>query len=280
MRHACFTLAILLCACALAEGQVQPPVAPGAPVSPPGLPPTVSGQPADIKLDVHLAAWQNKMQSVSNFFSKFEFKRTDAVFKRERTFTGTVLCMKPNYARLRQEDVSARDDYEAWICDGKSAFEYRGLEKTITEYPLPPNMGVGVPGGSDNVMLDLISGLSVTAAKQRFEITLFKEDENYIYLDIKPLLPKDKQDFEHVRFALYGPKTQGMAYLPAQVWLLKPNGNSELWKFSEAKTDVPGLNPGNFAPVKVPGFTFKQAPPRPGPAGNPNPGAPVIRPNP
>ena len=52
--------------------------------------------------------------------------------------------------------------------------------------------------------------------KDRFELKLVKEDEHYVYIDIKPILAKDKQEFQQLRLALYGPgpKTGELAYLP------------------------------------------------------------------
>ena len=58
-------------------------------------------------------------------------------------------------------------------------------------------------------MLDFVNGLKAKDAKARFELSVFKEDEkgNYIYLDVKPLLGKDKEQFQQLRMALYGPST-------------------------------------------------------------------------
>ena len=62
---------------------------------------------------------------------------------------------------------------------------------------------------------------------------LFKEDQFYIYLDIKPRLGKDKQEFSSSGWHSTDPKTQ-FAYLPAQVFMVKPNGETEQWKLSRA----------------------------------------------
>jgi TIGR03009 family protein len=265
------SLAVLLAA-SVAGAQVpagQPPGAPGAP------PPAPAPNPAEAaaRLDAHLNGWDQAMRQTINFRAEFTLTRQDAVFQRARTYAGSVLCMKPNLAILRLESTADKKDYEAYVCNGKAVFEYNGVNKTITEYPLPAN---AAPGQSDNLMLDFLSGMTAQAVKQRFQITVFKEDSNYVYLDIRPVLPKDKQEFEQIRFALFGPKVPApfTAYLPVEVWMKKPNGDEERWRFSDQKTNLQGIAAANFQAQMVPGFAYKKAQiggpaPAPGPMNPP-----------
>jgi TIGR03009 family protein len=236
---------------AVLAARAQPPAAPPAA---PGVPPAPA---ADPRVDAHLLGWQKTMGGVSNFHAKFELDRTDSVFKKKRSYTGSVLCMKPNLARLRIDSTTDKNDYEAYICNGKSIYEYNGLQKTITEFKLSTAPGAG----ADNLMLDFLSGMTADAAKKRFQIAVFNEDPNYVYLDIKPVLAKDRQEFEQVRFALFGPRVQApfTPYLPAQVFVQKPNGDQEMWKFSGQQTNVPGVDAKAFEFVNIPGWTAKQA---------------------
>jgi TIGR03009 family protein len=238
----------------------------GGPVTP-GLPATQPiASPADPKLDAHLAAWEKTMATVTNFRVDLALKRTDAVFKKDRHYSGSVLCMKPNLARLRldYDGDPTKADYEAYICDGKSVYEYNGLQRTVTEWKLP-NPAANPAGSTDNLMLDFLSGMKAKDAKQRFELTLFKEDEYYVYLDIKPLQARDKTEFQQLRLALYGPNTK-FAYLPAQVFMVKPNGDTEQWSFKNPQTNLQGVDQKLFQYVKVPGFTERQGQPTPPPA--------------
>ena len=253
MRAVGFTLAALLIAATV--GLAQPPAVPGAPVAPPA-------PAADPKLDGHLAEWEKKMAGVVNLRTEIDLKRTDAVFKKDTNFAGVVLCMKPNFAVLRLDNTGdpTKTDYEAYICDGKAVYAYNGVQKTITQIDLPKNQ-VGV----DNLMLDFLAGMKAKDVKARFDITLFKTDEHYVYLDIQPLRPADQREFQHLRLALYGPgpATAKFAYLPAQVFMLKPGGDSELWKFRNPQVDLPGVGPAQFAFVPVAGWTVQKAPPAP-----------------
>jgi TIGR03009 family protein len=78
--------------------------------------------PALTNLDAHLAAWEKKTKSLENFHSQFQLNIKDAVFKRERSYSGTMLVMKPNLARMRREDLANPRDYEAWIWNEKAAY--------------------------------------------------------------------------------------------------------------------------------------------------------------
>jgi len=276
MRLAGFTLVALLIAASV--GLSQPPAVPGAP-PPPAAPPVKA---ADPKLDGHLVERAKKMAGTVKLRTEITLKRTDAVFKKDTNFSGVVLCMKPNFAVLRLDNTGdpTKADYEAYICDGKAVYAYNGVQKTITKIPLPQNQP-----GVDNLMLDFLSGMKAKDVKERFDINLFKTDENYIYLDIKPLRPNDQREFTHLRLALYGPgpNTAKFAYLPAQVYMLKPNGDSESWMFTKPQVDIQGVTPANFAFVPVKGWDMKEAPAAPiggaAPKG-PIPAGGAVRPGP
>jgi TIGR03009 family protein len=275
MRRAGFTLAALLIAATV--GPAQPPAVPGQPPIPPPAPPAPKA--ADPKLDGHLAEWEKKMAGVVNMRTEIALKRTDAVFKKDTNFTGVVLCMKPNFAVLRLDNTGdpTKADYEAYICDGKAVYAYDGKGKTITKIPLPKNQA-----GVDNLMLDFMAGMKAKDVKERFDITLFKTDEHYVYLDIKPLRPADQREFAHLRLALYGPgqATAKVAYLPAQVYMLKPNGDAESWKFTNQQVDIPGVAAANFAFVPIKGWDVKEAPPAPMGGGPVAPAGGAVRPGP
>jgi TIGR03009 family protein len=271
MRFAGFTLAALLIAASV--GLAQPPAVPGQPVPPPAPP-----AKADPNLDAHLTAWEKKMAGVSNMRTEITLKRTDIVLKKEREYTGVVLCMKPKLAVLRLDYAGdpTKADYEAFICDGKALYMYMGKERTITKVALPQNQA-----GVDNPMLDFLAGMTAKEVKERFDVSLFKTDEHYIYLDIKPLRPADQREFKHLRLALYGPgqATAKVAYLPAQVFVLKPYDDTEMWKFTNPQTNIEGVAQANFAFVPIKGWEVKEAPQAGAPPKGPlTPAGGMVRP--
>jgi TIGR03009 family protein len=259
MRYAGF--ALLAVTVGVTTALAQSPVVPATGAVQPPLPAAVA--PPDQKLDAHLGGWEKTMGDLKNFRFDLELIRIDpaatGIFKGEHKFHGSVLCMKPNLARLRLDNDADPRDFEAFICNGKAVYAYNGLQKTITEHKLP-DPKTNPTGATDNLILDFMTGMKARDLKDRFDLKLFKEDQYYIYLDIKPKLAKDKQDFQQLRLALYGPKTD-FAYLPAQVYMVKPNGETEQWKLTKPMTNIPNLDPRKvFEYENVPGFRFQQAP--------------------
>jgi TIGR03009 family protein len=252
MRRAGFTLLALLVA--VTAAWAQQPVSPGVPSVPgvpPPLPPAVA--PADQKLDGYLAGWEKATTSLVNIRVEMSLTRTDPVFKTAKEYTGVVVCMKPNYAVLRLDYAADPKDYEAFICDGKAVYAYSGLDKTITTWKLP-DPKTNPAGVTDNLMIDFLSGMKAKAVKDRFDINVFKEDDYYVYLDIKPKLAKDKENFKQLKLALFRPHVEGLAFLPAQIYMVKPNDTTEQWKLAKHKANIQGISEKDFEYKDVPGY--------------------------
>lgn len=288
MRLVGIVLAIVLvAACPPRRGRVvyvQPCPVPcvTVPVQPmvPPLPPVTAEKPIDPVLEGHLLAWEKKVAGMSNARAEVALKRTDAVFKKEVHYTGSMLFSRPNCGILRLDnaDDPTKTDYEAYIYDGKSLYVYEGAKKTVTEIKAPgtskteslksplaflTRVWEGFFWPADNPALALLTEPTAKGINERFDVTLFKTDEHYIYLDIKPLRPADQREFKQLRLALYGPgqATASFAYLPAQLFVLKLNGDTEVWKFSNTKVDIPNVNEGLFKFKDVPkGWKVQRAP--------------------
>ena len=219
-------------------------------------------QPAaapDPKLDAHLAAWEKATQGVTAFRAAFALTRTDPVFNKSREFTGTALVMKPGAAALRIVSKADPNDWDEFVCDGRTFYEYNGRAKTLTEH----KVGRLTPVGEDNLLLTILGGLKADELKKRFAVSLSKEDANYVYLTIKPQRPKDRQEFEQAVVILTGPKVPAphAPYLPAAVRVWKPNGEEERWVLSNPEVNPKGVDARSFAPRDLPGFTRQPARP-------------------
>jgi TIGR03009 family protein len=237
--------------------------APAAPVMPAPVPPAPvpAARMIDPAVEQHLAQWEKRTASVTNMRTEVALTRTDAVFKTETNYTGVVLLMRPNFAVLRLDTVgdATKADYEAYICDGKALYAYSGERKTITEFALPPGWPLRSLSAAGNPVLDLLTNVKATDAAERFDVSLIKEDANYVYLDIKPRSNTDKAEFQQVRLALFkpGPAVR-FAYLPAKVYVLKPNGDSEQWKFTNPQVNLPGVDEKAFRFVPVKGWEVRK----------------------
>ena len=224
-------LAVLLVA-PLAAAQAPPPAA--APARQP--------QPVTQELWNHLLAWEGVMKGATNFVSEKGTKtETHNVKRITKQFEATIWCLKPNLARMRLDRIPPANgkpdpnDFQTYICNGRSVWEYDGNVKTVTEYPLGPGGGVG-----DNLLLEFMSG-SITArqAVGRFDIEWIKRDDpTYLYLVLTPHLERDRMEFEKLTLVLVRPGLAGaagkLAYLPRIAELVKPNNEAtERWDFPE-----------------------------------------------
>jgi hypothetical protein len=104
-----------------------------------------------------------------------------------------------------------------------------------------------------------LSGTKPKDLQQRFEISLLKEDANYVYVNLKPKNQNDIYSAKQISMALYGPKTD-FAYFPAKIIVLFPNDDTDTWDFTKLHTNIPGINEESFRYAKVPGFREISAP--------------------
>src|SRR5206468_8538872 len=129
-------------------------------------------------------------------------------------------------------------------CNGTSVFEYDAGKKTVTEHRIPK--GANPNGVGDNLLLEFMSGaMTADDVLKRFDLTLIKEEEFYVHIQVKPRLPKDQQEFEALTLVLYGPKTAplGRHYLPAVLLLRAGNGQTdEHGAFTQPEANRVNLN--------------------------------------
>jgi TIGR03009 family protein len=211
----------------------------------------------DPKLVSHLQAWEARMKAIGNVRCECDKVRTDNVLKRVvEKQVGTVMCLKPNYAFMRLDRAPDLppdpNDFMTWICDGKAIYQYSGRQKECAEFKL--NAQGGIQG---NLLLEFISG-SMTAndALKRFDVKLLKEDTNYVYLEIRPRLVTDKEDFEVMTLVFYGPNIgpmhQAFRYLPAVVKMTKNQNKEEVWTFRSPQVNAAGMTPKMFEKQPLP----------------------------
>src|SRR5205085_4484367 len=112
-----------------------------------------------------------------------ELVKKELLRRTEKKYTGVIMCMKPNLAWLRIESKTNKADWQAYISNGTSVFEYESDKKAVTEHRIPkanPN-SVG-----DNLLIEFMSG-AMTAADvmKRFDLELVKEEEFYVHIKVK-----------------------------------------------------------------------------------------------
>jgi TIGR03009 family protein len=260
IRVSSATLAVTFAASALAQspGTVIPVPGSAQPmgVQPGGVP--VARPAVDPKLAAHLDAWEKRMKEIGNVVCDAEKVQTDNVLKRQLAKqVAKIYCLKPNYAFMRLDRAPDQpadpNDFLTYICDGKAIYQYSGRQKEMAEFKL--NAAGGIQG---NLLLEFISGsMSAKDATNRFNISILKEDANYLYLDIKPTLVSDREDFETMTLVFYSPaikpELQHLRYLPAMVKMTKnQNKEDEVWTFKIPQINVKGLTPDTFKKQPLP----------------------------
>ena len=245
------------------------------------LPPQPPVAPAphrafDPELAKHLAAWKKAASSRKSLRAEIKLTRTDAVFKKEKSFSGSLLWMRPDLVILRLNNDSDKtgNDYEAYLCDGTSIYEYNGISRTIIDrrnYSDP--RFVGPPTHNEHLQqqffltvfgrpildprtflpIQFVTGLGRENEPARYCYSLHSVDKWYVYLDFEPTQDRDRAEFTHGRLALIGPDNAN-AYAVAAVSIVRPSGDRETWRVKAYQTNIPKLTPKDFAFQEVPGF--------------------------
>jgi TIGR03009 family protein len=303
MRHVAVMLVALLVSVSAASAQSGSPAVPSQ-LDMASLIDTTAKPQTGSKAALDFEAWGKAMSDVANIRVELSLTREDPVFQKKREYDGVLLFSKPNLMimRLNYTADDTKQDYEAYICNGKSVYRYIGLEKSVTELKLSTKTKhdniaehTDLPATTQtNSVIDpveqryeanarrlffmwtvgffprgeLLAGTNPINLRQRFEIHLIKEDENYIYLNMKPIRKEDKMEFQQINMALYGPKTK-FAYLPARIIILMPNGDTEQWNITNPQINIPGIDGSKFQYVPVAGLSVRRSPilePEPAPA--------------
>ncbi|VTS02983.1 TIGR03009 domain-containing protein [Tuwongella immobilis] len=231
------------------------------PVAPPA-------DPMASRLDVLLKAWEDRMKNTSTLYTECTRTEINKTFNTTEVFTGQARYMKPNLARL---DLLKKDDpnnYEKYVCTGTYLYEYRPKNKLVRIHDMPKGNGNAV---ADNASMSFIFGMKADEAKQRFQLTLRKEDNFWIYVDILPKYPADKQEFTKAQMVFYASPASN-AMLPRRLWFEHPNGDEIMWEFNTIQTNVQ-LERNDFVAPSAPkdwqvvraNAQAPQAQPNPGP---------------
>ena len=192
------------------------------------------------------------MKEVRSLSAQIERQKEDRILRRTEIFEGTAKYLRPNYALL---DLHMRDRpsiIERYISTGTYLYEYNQPAKEIRVHTLtPPKQGQV----ADDNFLSFLFGMRAEEAKRRYDISLFKEDVNYVYFKILPRSEADKADFKLAYLVLI--KT---TFLPRMLVFDEPNGNRVTW-------NIPVINNGaaldrrEFAQPAVPqGWRIVRAP--------------------
>jgi TIGR03009 family protein len=188
--------------------------------------------PDQKKLIPYLESWEKAMSDVKTLI--IECKRDDkkVTFGTKDEFTGKVFFMKDKddififmHMDLMDKKVPKNKAeprvYERFICNPTACYEYVPQEKKIRYRQI--TAGKGGKGTDDN-LLSFLFNTDAKKATERYELKLAKEDNDYVYVEVKPKRAADAVDFKIARVCL-----DKDSFLPRQLWFLQNNGDEVLW---------------------------------------------------
>ena len=218
------------------------------------------------------------MKGANNFYAECGLVRENKLRKTRTDHKGSIMCLKPGMARMRIEAIPAPgakpdpNDYLAYICTPTAVYEYDGNATRLTEVRFQAS------NTTRNLLLDFMSGvITAKSALERFNMKIIKQDQFYVYIEVKPRTAQDMADFETMILVLFLKNGDQPAYLPRQVVIRKSNGQEEeTWDFPKPGVNVVGVKPEYFTPVppaKGWNHVVQNAPPANGGAVQPAAGA-------
>jgi TIGR03009 family protein len=204
------------------------------------------------RLNQLMHGWELKSRDTRDFWCKFDRITTDATFGQRTIEHGIASGVRPYIGRLDLFDDTPdangryRNFTQVFIFNGKSLFQYEFKTKQAIEHVLPDvdARGRAMPGP-----LAFIFGMSAAEARERFDLTLVREfsrDVNgqsidYALLHAEPKTDTDMRDFKLAKIVI-----ERKTFLPRQIVIEEPEGNTQDWRFVEIKTNVnPPISPND-----------------------------------
>src|SRR5205814_1050605 len=166
-----------------AASRAQAP-ATSPPTAPAAAPAAAPFDPDRNPLDRYLLRWEEAMKKVDTLALACTRKEIDKVYRSEKSYQGTVHFLKPTYFFWDMRVKGKPQEFERLICSGQFIYQFVPAERVIRVYP---GLKVGPHGGiGEDSSIAFLFGMKGTAAKERYSLSLFKEDKLYIYVDVIP----------------------------------------------------------------------------------------------
>jgi TIGR03009 family protein len=231
----------------------QQPATPGA--SPTQSLPPVTLNPTTNRLDAILLSWEQAMKPIQAASAQCIHTVVDKVLKDTEVYEGTAHFMKPDLAIIDLKMKGRPQDVEHVICTGTFVYQFVPANQVIKVFDLKAGQS-----NQDN-FVPFLQGMKAQDAKTRYELTLVKEDNNYIYIKIVPRLLIDKADFREARLVLWS-----QTLLPRELRFVGPDGKENIWDIPKIEANPGTLNRTVFTAPKLPaGWKWEKAPVLPNP---------------
>jgi TIGR03009 family protein len=255
---------------------VEPPALP--PVEPPALAkpaeePKKAEQPKKTKPPEPPVQAPDADPKVRKLFNQFEIARDNIqqfVCKCSReekikgsgfakVYEGEFRYLRPNQAALRMILKDSNANWELTVLNDNNLYQYRPGTKTLRIITVKQDEGFfwfGPLFGYQMPTFAVFSfwlDMSADEILQRFDIKLVKQDQNYVYFDIKPHLARDTREFARAQLVLFAANL-----FPCRLWIESTSGDENTWNIADIDTKVK-LKPEHFiAPAAPAGWTTER----------------------
>lgn len=173
------------------------------------------------KLDDLLTRWEARSRTLRTLSVKF--KRVDAspLFNEKHAYTGQIRIQGPD--RVYLEECETRDGKpgstfsDRLICDGKDLYQFTGPTKRVWIWPGGPGFARGF---LEFGPLAFLHDVEAAAMRERFDLTILREDADTYMLRAVPKGKSDRSDFSRILIKLDKRKL-----LPVAIRLETPGGS-------------------------------------------------------
>jgi TIGR03009 family protein len=236
MRKTFTALLPVVCVAVPLTGQVrgqQPPPQSAKPAAPAAA----TLDPDRNALDRHLVRWEEAMKKMRTLALACSRTEVEKVLQTKKVYEGTIHFARPTYFFWDMKVKGKPQEFERLIGTGQFIYQYLPGQKELRVYTAPkPRPGGGL---ADDSSIAFLFGMPAAEAKRRYELSLFREDRFYVYVDIVAKRDVDKVDFRKARIVLHRD-----TYLPRQLWFEHPNGSEVTW-------DIPTIESNKAIPQTV-----------------------------
>jgi hypothetical protein len=175
------------------------------------------------RLDTILQAWSRSSAAARKTRSPFRRTMNNRIFEEKTQCKGEVRIVQPGWLRI---DTNEADGLSTVIVTPQAVHFFNA--KTSTELILPPrgtkSAGRAWPVPQVQAALRehawLYGGCPPPDLTRRFDVSLVKEDNWYVYLNLLPRHPDEKQSFSRLRIVLARD-----GWWVRQVWFEHTTGN-------------------------------------------------------
>jgi TIGR03009 family protein len=252
MRLSGVALAAFLVLAADAAAQQAPPQLPAgsAPAAPAIQPP-----PANPELDGYLNRWEQEMQGFRTLALTLARVDEDKVLRSVSAYDGIAYFMKTgsgasarNLILLQTSPKGSKELADKFVCSGTYLYYFDRGAREVQARELPRSRPGAMP---DDNFLGMF-GLRADEAKRRYSLTLSKADANFIYIEVQPRFPRDKEDFERAQIVL-----NRKTFMPARLWYRQPNKTEVSWDIVNSQVNGRMDQRWFDKPETPPGWKFR-----------------------